>query len=176
VVTKVRWADRDDAGAIAQVHVAAWRVGYRGLVAAELIDRLSIEVRAGQWREWLEGDRTRTLVGGRGRAIEGFCSLAMPARDPAESADVAEIPAFYVAPAAWRRGVGKALMGRALDEMRSAGFRQGVVWVLEGNRRALEFYAELGWRLDGGRDEWEPHGGGRLPVVSLRREVPVDGG
>jgi GNAT superfamily N-acetyltransferase len=97
----------------------------------------------------------------------------MPAREADAGSDLAEIPAFYVAPDAWRRGVGSALMARALAEMAAAGFAHAVVWVLEGNNPAISFYEATGWRLDGGREQWTPQveGADPLPTVSLRIEV-----
>jgi GNAT superfamily N-acetyltransferase len=171
---RVRWAVPEDARAIATVQVSSWRAAYRGLIPDETLARIAVPEREPRWREWLS-DRTRpsTLVAGYGDRIEGFCSVAMPARSVEEASDLAEIPALYVAPGAWRRGVGAALMTRALDEMAEAGFARALVWVLEGNDRAIAFYEASGWRLDGGRDEWTPQieGADPLPIVSLRIEV-----
>src|SRR5436190_6476720 len=169
---RVRWAKPQDARAIAEVHVASWVGGYRGLAPDDLLNRLSVDERERQWREWLgdPGRRSRTLVAGRHGRVEGFCSVAMPARGADEGSDLAEIPAFYVAPEAWRRGVGSALMARALAEIRAAGFARAVIWVLDGNDRAVAFYGTMGWRRDGGRDQWTPQveGAEPMPVISLR--------
>jgi GNAT superfamily N-acetyltransferase len=172
---RVRWATPQDARAIAEVHVASWLGGYRGIVADDVLDRVSVDQREEQWRRWLgdEARGSRTLLAGRGGRVEGFCSLAIPARGSNEGADVAEIPVLYVAPEAWRHGVGAALMSRALAEAEARGLRSAVVWVLDGNERAIRFYEALGWQLDGGRDEWAPadYLDLRLPVVSLRIEL-----
>ncbi len=171
---RVRWAVPEDARAIAEVHVSSWRAAYRGLIPDETLARITVSEREPKWREWLsDPTRPSTLVAGHADRIEGFCSVAMPARSLEEDSDLAEIPAFYVAPGAWRRGVGSALMTRALAEMAAAGFAQALVWVLEGNDRAIAFYEATGWRLDGGRDQWTPQveGAEPLPTVSLRVEV-----
>jgi GNAT superfamily N-acetyltransferase len=140
-----------------------------------VLERVSVEEREVQWRRWLrdQGRRSRTLVAERRGRVEGVCSVAIPARDPDEGPEVAEIPLLYVAPDAWRHGVGTALMRRALAEIEASGRRRAVVWVLEGNERAIRFYEALGWRLDGGRDRWTPpdYPGLQLPVVSLRIEL-----
>jgi GNAT superfamily N-acetyltransferase len=169
----VRWARQQDAVPIAEVHVASWLGGYRGIVPDHVLDRLSVEARAARWAGWL-GDPargSRTLVAGRERRVEGFCSVAMPARGAAGvGSSVAEITAFYVAPAAWRHGVGAALMRRALSEIEAAGLNGAIAWVLERNERAIAFYGALGWSRDGARDRWSPpdHPEVRLPVVRLR--------
>src|SRR5690242_5012297 len=104
---RVRWAALEDARAIAEVHVSSWQVGYRGLIPAETLDRMTIAEREPRWREWLSSPTApSTLVAGHGGRIEGFCSVAMAARGAEEASDLAEIPAFYVAPGAWRGGGG----------------------------------------------------------------------
>ena len=49
----IRRARPEDAGAIAAVHVAAWREAYAGLVPAEALAALSVEARTAFWRRIL---------------------------------------------------------------------------------------------------------------------------
>jgi GNAT superfamily N-acetyltransferase len=148
----VRWATVDDADAIAEVHIASWRAAYQGLIPDEVLDGLRLDRRAAQWRIWLAegGERAFTLVAERGGAIQGFCTLAMPSQDAEEADEVAEIPALYLRPESRRGGVGTSLVGAALDEMRSRGFREAILWMLEGNDPAAAFYERGGWQRDGG--------------------------
>jgi N-acetylglutamate synthase-like GNAT family acetyltransferase len=60
--------------------------------------------------------RRRTLYGGDQRPV-GADELLDPARD------AARIRAFFVAPEAARRGVGRALLAACVDAARAAGFR-----------------------------------------------------
>lgn len=55
MVVEVRRAVPEDARAIAAVHVGAWQVAYRGLMADELLDGLSVAQREEVWREALAG-------------------------------------------------------------------------------------------------------------------------
>jgi GNAT superfamily N-acetyltransferase len=153
VSVTVRLASVDDAPDLARVHVESWLGAYRGLMPDEVLDRLSVERRTQQWREWLRpgGDRPLTLLAESERAL-GFACLAVPApEDEGEAEDVGLIPALYVEPAAWGRGVGAALLAAATEELRSAECREGILWMLEGNERADGFYRRQGWRRDGGR-------------------------
>jgi hypothetical protein len=70
--------------------------------------------------------------------------------DASEDTGQAEIQAIYVDPDRFGRGIGRTLLGRAMDELRATGFRDVVLWVLEGNDRARRFYEAAGWRTDGG--------------------------
>jgi hypothetical protein len=111
---RIREATRLDAGTIAEVHVASWRSGYRGILPDEILDSLSVEERERTWREILEGKRARaggrvagggfTLVAEVEGRIRGFCSVATPSPDPDLTSNVAEIGALYVAPKLWRQG------------------------------------------------------------------------
>ena len=60
-----------------------------------------------------------------------------------------ELSAVYVHPRTWDAGAGKELMLGAQRELRGMGYRQAVLWVLETNERARNFYAKGGWSPDG---------------------------
>ena len=62
----------------------------------------------------------------------------------------AELYAIYLHPSRWDRGIGRALLQRAEESMRSSGFREAVLWVLAGNERGERFYRAAGWEHDGG--------------------------
>jgi GNAT superfamily N-acetyltransferase len=149
----VRRADLEDARAIAAVHLASWRAAYRGLMPDQVLDELSLDKREQDWREWLAegGARHFTLVAERDGRLLAFCTVEMPAREEGESDDVAAIPALYAHPDAFGTGAGRALMQAAVEAARDAGYREAVLWMLEGNRRAEAFYERGGWRRDGGR-------------------------
>jgi GNAT superfamily N-acetyltransferase len=149
----VRRASPADARAIAAVHVASWRAAYRGLMPAEVLERLSVDGRERDWRGWLAagGARHFTLVAERDGRLLAFCTVEMPAREDDEPDDVAAIPALYAHPDAFGAGVGRALIEAAVEAARDAGYREAVLWMLEGNRRAEAFYERGGWRRDGGR-------------------------
>ena len=60
------------------------------------------------------------------------------------------IPALYAHPDAFGRGAGPALMDAALEEIRERGYREAILWMLDGNARAAAFYERSGWTRDGG--------------------------
>jgi L-amino acid N-acyltransferase YncA len=152
VALTVRRATLDDARAIAAVHIASWRAAYRGLLPDRVLDELSLEQRDGDWRGWLAegGERHFTLVAERDRSLLAFCTLEMPTREADEARNVAEIPALYAHPDAFGSGAGGALMDAATAAMREAGYREAILWMMQGNRRAAAFYERRGWRRDGG--------------------------
>jgi ribosomal protein S18 acetylase RimI-like enzyme len=163
-----------DARAIAEVHVRSWRAGYRGLMPDEVLDGLSVEDREEMWRQSAAADLDDglLLVAERDGAVAGFCAVATPSRDSDAPPGTAEIGAIYVDPQAWRSGTGRALMGEALGHLQSAGWAQVTLWVLEGNRQAIEFYSGFGFAADGARQFYERSG---TTGVRLRRSLSPDG-
>lgn len=148
---KVRRAKPGDAGEIASVQVRARRVAYRGLVSAEVLEALSVKEREKRWREILAaaGASSSTLVAIAEGRVDGFCTLAMPSRDEDADGRTAEIAAIYVDPQLWRTGVGSALLGAGLDELRQGGWRHVTLWVFAQNASARAFYSRFGFEADG---------------------------
>lgn len=144
----LRPAAPDDAVAVAQVHVRAWQVAYRGLMPDEYLAGLRPEERAQRY-DFTSADpaRPRTLVAVEDGTILGFATIS-PARD-ADSAGQGELRALYVDPDCWSRGIGRALASAARGELQRLGFTQAVLWVVTGNARAQQFYRADGWTADG---------------------------
>ena len=82
--------------------------------------------------------RRNTLYGGDQRPV-GTASLLDPAKD------AARIRAFFVAPSAARKGVGRALLERCTEAARLAGFHS---LTLMATLPGVPFYAALGFRAD----------------------------
>jgi RimJ/RimL family protein N-acetyltransferase len=54
--------------------------------------------------------------------------------------------------------------------MRELGFRQVILWVLDGNDRAQRFYEDAGWSADGERRTIE-FAGQSLPEVRYAKKL-----
>jgi GNAT superfamily N-acetyltransferase len=70
-------------------------------------------------------------------------------RDPDAGDDVGEVRTLFVAAGGWRRGVGRALMTAALDDLRARGYSEATVWSFADNERANRFYEASGFTRDG---------------------------
>jgi dihydropteroate synthase len=152
---RVRPALAADAGLLGQVQVDSWRATYKGILPEALLSDLDAECRAAGFRQAIETGGTRLwTLEARGR-IMGFAA-AGPCREAAQDAEATgELHAIYLLPEAWGQGLGYALMERALDGLREAGFSRAVLWVLERNSRGRNFYEKSGWKPCGQpRTEW----------------------
>ena len=139
-----------DARAIAEVHIAAWRAAYRGLLPDAVLDRLDVNAWAAQRRARLADPPTGKFVtvATIDERIIAFCS-AGPSRDGDAPQPTAEVQALYVTPAWWRRGVGTLLLDRTIAAFRDLGYATATLWVLAGNDAARRFYRQAGWLPDG---------------------------
>jgi GNAT superfamily N-acetyltransferase len=158
----VRRARPADAETLAGIAVPSWREGFRGIVPEEIDPRRA-------WRperlaERLRDSRSETtiLLAERAGRPAGFVVFG-PSRDDDAAATVGEVWALYVHPREWRRGVGRALVERALAGLRAADYREVTVWTLAESPRNLGFYEALEFRRDGA-EQHRPSFGSPLEV------------
>lgn len=145
----VRLGVPDDALALAEIHVRAWQVGYRGLLPDSLLDSLSAADRLPRWRERLAETSARVLVAELHGRAAGWLVIGPQRDQDLDPQHTAEIYAVYVHPDYWRHGCGGALMARARDELCVQGFAEATLWVLRANQRAIHFYETQGFWPDG---------------------------
>jgi ribosomal protein S18 acetylase RimI-like enzyme len=164
----IRAAMRDDASAIAEVHVASWRSAYRGLIDDAYLDALTPAHRLEMWSSWFESrdPDLLLLVGLAEGEIVGFLEGG---RAESEGDACAEIQALYVLPAWTGSGIGSGLLDAAVRSFRSSGFARAVLWVLSTNTGVRRFYERAGWRADGIEDTYEIDGV-RYPTMRYATE------
>jgi len=145
----------EDAGAIAEVHVASWRGAYEGLLSVSLLAAHTVERRAAVWRAELAKSNQMTWLALDAGSVVGFASVGR-ARDPDLRGQVGELYAIYVSPPAWDQAVGHVRPEKAVSQLGSK-YRDAVLWVLDSNARARRFYKRHGW-LPGGTVKQEQLG------------------
>lgn len=154
---EVRPATPRDAGAVAAIHIAAWRRAYAHVFSPEALASIPPGDRERMWRGLIAGagPRHRLLVAGpRGGAPRGFAAWSPTRDDDADPGRTAELCAIYVHPDAWGDGLGRVLMQRGTALARADGFLRATLWVVRDNPRARRFYERAGWAPDGAaRDE-----------------------
>ena len=127
----------------AYVHWKSWQESYRGIVDDGYLDRMTLaqtEEKAFRWRD-------NIFVAKDGEHVVGFVGYGQARGDEGAG----EIFALYVLEEYQKRGIGYALMRRALDEL--AGCRVVYLWAFKDNAKALRFYERVGFRLDGTEKE-----------------------
>lgn len=159
----VRPARPDDAGEIARLQLATWRVAYRRLLPAAALNRLDEAWLAGRWSAAIEAPPTPRhrvlaaveqaeqsyLVGFAGSGPVDEQALA-PGEPPDALGDrVAAVTDLLVEPRWGRRGHGSRLLAASVDLWREDGFTAAVAWAYDGDAATRKFLAAAGWEPDG---------------------------
>jgi ribosomal protein S18 acetylase RimI-like enzyme len=146
---ETRPAGVDDAPALACVHVDSWRAAYRDLVPDSSLEAFTYEWREEAFRASLAAGEEETYLARLEGQVVALLTLGA-ARDPdLDTGRTGEIWGIYVSPGHWRRGIGRTLAGEAESMLRSRGYDDAVLWVLEDNPQARAFYEAMGFALDG---------------------------
>lgn len=143
----VRPATEADARAVAEVHVAGWRAGYRGLLPDAYLDALSVDDRVAGWASGIATGPAVSLAQADDEVL-GFVSYGA-CRDDDVPEGTGEVFSLYVRPQAWGRGVGGLLLETAREALTQRGRVTHVLWTLHDNVRAQQFYERRGWVADG---------------------------
>lgn len=143
----IRPARPDDAGAIAQVRVDAWRTAYKGMIPDAYLAAMKVEDSAALWLRVLNAasNKTSVFVAHNGSEVVGFAAgNLLP--EPKLGFD-AELTAIYLRRDAQRAGVGRRLVACVAAAERAQGAAGLVAWVIAANRAGRAFYERLGAEL-----------------------------
>ena len=161
---RIRPASPDDALAIATIRVRGWRSAYRHAFPTAELDALPIDPDRWRARLLVPPLGWTTIVCEDDGHVVGFASTG-PSRD---EDDLGELYAIYVDPDAWSTGAGRALLAAAESAL-TADYGAALLWVLEDNPRARNFYEQAGWAADGVRKA-EERFGVRAAEVRYRKD------
>jgi GNAT superfamily N-acetyltransferase len=123
-----------------------------------------------EWERWISDSDLIVLVAerrGQAAALAVLCRSSDPDSDPAR---VAMLDKLYTEPPSWRRGLGRALLDAAMEELRERRFLEVTLWTAEWNT-SRGFYEVNGWALDGATRE-RTFAGSTFTEVRYRTSVP----
>jgi GNAT superfamily N-acetyltransferase len=159
-----------DAKAIAQIHVAAARAAYAGIVPDDQLDALTPGTREAKWRQAIEFAEPQVHVAVQGDEVVGFVGFDR-SRDPKTPSTTGEIWALYVKPEHWGKGVGVALWDAARDGLEEEGCTHVTIWVPLRNERALRFIELAGFKREMKTAKTTSLGTVKIEEIRLRRDV-----
>jgi len=139
----IRKAEPRDAAAIADVHHEAWRGAYAGIIPHRALNAM-INRRGRDW--WANAIRraASVLVVEIGGEVAGYATIGRNrARELKQEGEIYEL---YLKPEYQGIGLGSRLFAAARQRLRDHGLRGLVVWALEENANAVDFYAGAGGR------------------------------
>ncbi|MET8835275.1 GNAT family N-acetyltransferase [Micromonospora sp. NPDC004540] len=159
----VRPARPEDAGEIARLQLATWRVAYRRILPRHVLDNLDEAYLARRWSAAVQEPPSgahRVLVAveqAEQSYLVGFAASgpadaeALAPGEPAEAlADgVAAVTDLLVEPRWGRRGHGSRLLAAMVDHWREDGFTRAVAWAFDADAATRKFLTSTGWEPDG---------------------------
>ncbi|MEW2440302.1 GNAT family N-acetyltransferase [Micromonospora marina] len=159
----VRPARLEDAGEIARIQLATWRVAYRRILPRHVLDNLDEAYLARRWSAAVQEPPSgahRVLVAVEQAAqsyLVGFVASgpadadALAPDEPAEAlgSDVAAVTDLLVEPRWGRRGHGSRLLAAAVDHWRADGLTRAVAWAFDADAATRKFLGSTGWEPDG---------------------------
>ncbi len=142
---RIREQRREDSTqAMARVYVKSWQSAYRGLLPDGFLDGLREE----RWSDRLAvGGPFRSFVAEEKGEIVGVCATCASRSE--QMAGWGEVVALYLLPEWQGKGLGRALLEKALASLKAEGYAGVYLWMLEGNVKAGGFYEHCGFYADG---------------------------
>lgn len=141
----IRRAELRDAAGIARVHVESWRATYKGIIADDYLDKLSITQKTREREQWLMHPPSSNvvLIAKMAGEIVGFASCGR--ERTAHPLYTGELYALYLLPSHQGQGIGRRLVEETARVLLAQRHRAMLIWVLTENK-ARGFYERLGGR------------------------------
>jgi ribosomal protein S18 acetylase RimI-like enzyme len=144
VLITVRRARADDAPEIADVHDAAWRDAYRGVIPGRELEKMIARRGPRWWRNAIQRG-SRLVVLEFDESIAGYATYG---RNRVPSLPYqGEIFELYLAPEFQGLGFGRKLFQAARRDLVDHQYPSLLVWALADNARAVRFYEGLGGKV-----------------------------
>lgn len=142
VLIDIRPVRAADAKGLSEVHDEAWMLAYRGILPGVVLEKMLSRRGPVYWQRLARRGRAGTLVLVFDGEIAGYATFGRNrTRRLTYGGEIYEI---YLKPSHQGIGLGKRLFREARRVMGSSGLEGLVVWALEDNRAACDFYAALG--------------------------------
>ena len=145
----IREAAVQDSGRIAEIEVESSRYAYQGIVSDECLYRdLSVENRVPVYEGWIGGRKFDLYVyEDSAPVLQGMMGIGMCGDE--DKTEAFELHFLYVDPGCVRKGIGSEMLRFFEEKAGEKGCGEYVIWVLEENRNARNFYEKHGYRPDG---------------------------
>jgi GNAT superfamily N-acetyltransferase len=154
----IRAATAEDARAIAELEVRAWRWAFVDIVADG--DMPTVDARTERWRDEPREGAFVAEVEGR---IVGVVQVEPEATGGGATGRLRRL---YVDPAAQGAGLGAALHEHALAELVAGGYADATLEVFTADGHARGFYERRGWTADGPAADWAG-----VPAIRYRHRL-----
>ena len=141
-------ANVEDSNQIGSLLVETWKYAYKGIMQQSVLDDLSVQQRSEGWKRVLETE-PEVYVLRNGKELLGVVQVCEFRGKIARYCDFSEIPVLYLRPKVIGQGFGSMLLNYAHERSTVRESKGVVLWVLEENTRAIDFYCKHGYSFSG---------------------------
>lgn len=159
----IRPAVKADSAWLAHIQVDSYRAAYAGILPEEYLAAFSYAEQEQDWRDWPVNHPQDLLLVAETetRQVVGY-ALARPGLTKLPPYD-GELLAMHIRSDHQRQGIGRAMFVEAARLLHSLGCKSLLVWVLDKNLPAIQFYERMGGNPVA-RQVIELENGGENPV------------
>ena len=165
---RVRLARSGEGKRLSEIFLASGRAAWARHLSP--VGLSNVTSPAEDWESQIADPDVICLVAERRGAAAALAVLCPSPDEDTDPATVALLDRLYTEPAAWRRGLGRALLDASMEELSSRGFREVTLWTAEWNA-SRGFYEVNDWSLDGATRE-KTFAGSTYTEVRYRTQVP----
>lgn len=143
----IRESRPEDSTGIAAVQVRSWRSAYAGILPLSLLQAMNEEDQARMFETILKNlDRSKTLRATvlDGESIVGYVAASLDFSADQKCGADCELWGIYIDPEFQSKGAGKAAFEFVRAWLKSNGRSRILIWVAKENKRAQNFYVQLG--------------------------------
>jgi GNAT superfamily N-acetyltransferase len=145
----IREATLADALSIAKVHIDTWRTTYNGIVSNEYLNGLTYDKKEKVWQniinDAMKDEKHIFIAEDEEVGVIGFTSCG-PERE-GENLYKGELYAIYIIKEFQNHGIDKLLFNRVVEKLNEIGIHSMIIWALEGNYSACNFYKSNGGKM-----------------------------
>lgn len=157
----IRQASQNDLCRLAEIHIDGWRYAYKGIATDyELfVERQVIHSIKMFESILINNPETISLFEDDNKIIKGFALHSKNRGNFGES--IYEITALYIQPEFINQGIGTQLVKNIIENVNKNIFSEIIVWTLEKNLKAIQFYQKCTFQIDTNKKfdeswkEWE---------------------
>jgi len=147
---KFRNAELPDASSLAAISAEVWLGTYiREGVNAFFADYAQEHFTTAKFEAILQDERELVIVSENRVGIDGFIQMTIDSAAPVTGCSTTEISTLYIQPRHQGKGLGKALLNRALNLCRASDVASVWLAVNSENTSAIEFYRAQGFQTIG---------------------------
>ena len=143
----IRKVKQGDADTLAYIQTESWKAAFKGIIDADLLDKCTNIDKARLMYQRLLDDNK-----GNGYILtvdnKPHCIAYWDKARDFELALKAELICIHSLPNNWHKGFGSKMMDMVLEDIKSSGYSEVVLWVFRDNLRARAFYEAKGFVLN----------------------------